>query len=335
MPNKDLCEKDLLRVPAVFASLVNLLLFDNKNVIQPEQIRYLDFSAHFFFNRRLHPLYHDVGAIVLGSKHNLPFLFCFENQTHSDWLMPVRIFCYMAAVFLWQIRQIRATRKNKDPNFPLERLIPCVIFTLHYGPYVWKPKSFRQLFRYDAYPYLQPFLSDYKINIENIACWDREKIASIHSDFRFVADYCRQMRESGGKTYDPPTEWSMENVEETLMTLAAFSKDGDLKKALYQFIEQFKFYEQKGVVTMSSVIAHIEERGRREGILEAEKQFLAEKKSWNQEKKNLTQERDEMLFTLVILAQKTMIKLGCSAQNACAQLGYSDSICQKVLPFLN
>ncbi|TGY64351.1 hypothetical protein [Dubosiella muris] len=48
MPNKDLCEKDLLRVPAVFASLVNLLLFDNKNVIQPEQIRYLDFSAHFF-----------------------------------------------------------------------------------------------------------------------------------------------------------------------------------------------------------------------------------------------------------------------------------------------
>ncbi|WP_290172700.1 hypothetical protein [uncultured Dubosiella sp.] len=57
----------------------------------------------------------------------------------------------------------------------------------------------------------------------------------------------------------------MENVEETLMTLAAFSKDGDLKKALYQFIEQFKFYEQKGVVTMSSVIAHIEERGRREG----------------------------------------------------------------------
>lgn len=193
MPNKDLCEKDLLRVPAVFASLVNLLLFDNKNVIQPEQIRYLDFSAHFFFNRRLHPLYHDVGAIVLGSKHNLPFLFCFENQTHSDWLMPVRIFCYMATVFLWQIRQIRATRKNKDPDFPLERLIPCVIFTLHYGPYVWKPKSFRQLFRYDAYPYLQPFLSDYKINIENIACWDREKIASIHSDFRFVADYCRQM----------------------------------------------------------------------------------------------------------------------------------------------
>ena len=331
MPNKDLCEKDLLRVPAVFASLVNLLLFDNKNVIQPEQIRYLDFSAHFFFNRRLHPLYHDVGAIILGSKHNLPFLFCFENQTHSDWLMPVRIFCYMAAVFLWQIRQIRATRKNKDPDFPLERLIPCVIFTLHYGPYVWKPKSFRQLFRYDAYPYLQPFLSDYKINIENIACWGREKIASIHSDFRFVADYCRQMRESGGKTYDPPTEWSMENMEETLMTLVAFSKDGDLKKALYQFIEQFKFYEQKGVVTMSSVIAHIEKRGRRE----AEKQFLAEKKSWSQEKKDLTQESGEMLFTLVILAQKTMIELGCSAQNACTQLGYSASICQKVLPFLN
>ncbi len=41
-----------------------------------------------------------------------------------------------------------------------------------------------------------------------------------------------------------------------------------------------------------------------------------------------------MLSTLVILAQKTMIELGCSAQNACAQLGYSDSICQKVLPFL-
>ena len=100
---------------------------------------------------------------------------------------------------------------------------------------------------------------------------------------------------------------------------------------------------------MSSVIAHIEERGRREGILEAKKQFMAEKKiwdlekkswnqekkSWSQEKKDLTQESGEMLSTLVILAQKTMIELGCSAQNACTQLGYSASICQKVLPFLN
>ena len=123
----------------------------------------------------------------------------------------------------------------------------------------------------------------------------------------------------------------MENMEETLMTLVAFSKDGDLKKALYQFIEQFKFYEQKGVVTMSSVIAHIEKRGRRE----AEKQFLAEKKSWSQEKKDLTQESGEMLFTLVILAQKTMIELGCSAPKTPApSLAIPPAFAKRCFPFL-
>lgn len=339
MSNKDISQKDLLRIPSVVASLINFLLYDNKTVIRASQIRYIDLSEHFFFDKLLRPVFPDVCVFVSGSKRNLPFILCFENQTRSDSTMAVRNFIYIAAVFLWQLRQKHSSGFEWTKN----RFVPCVVFTLHYGRFAWKPKSFRELFQFDSYPCLQPFLTDYKMNVENIACWDREKIESIRSDFRFIADYCAQMRVSHGKTYEPPTTWPIEHVEQTLTALAALSQDPDLKKVFDEYVQQFKTNEQKGAPTMASVIAHIlqrgerigeqrgeqrgEKRGRQLGFQEAERKF--EKKLHT-----LTREHNEMISTFVILAQKRMVEQGLSASEALDQLGYPETIRAKVLPFL-
>ena len=53
MSNKDISQKDLLRIPSVVASLINFLLYDNKTVIRASQIRYIDLSEHFFLRQAL------------------------------------------------------------------------------------------------------------------------------------------------------------------------------------------------------------------------------------------------------------------------------------------
>lgn len=195
------------------------------------------------------------------------------------------------------------------------------------------------------------------MNLENIAWWDEERIASIGSDFRFIADYCVQMRKSSkaGRTrYDPPAGWKIEHVEETLMTLAAFSKDEALREGCWKYLEKFKLNPKKGETTMASVLDHYFEK-KEKLYLEREQQYLikekeyqakekeyqAKEKEYNEQLKAQTQqiqEKDlqlnEMLSTFVRLAQQRMVEKGMSAQEACDTLGYKENIRKLVLPYL-
>nr|WP_304969030.1 hypothetical protein [uncultured Dubosiella sp.] len=85
---------------------------------------------------------------------------------------------------------------------------------------------------------------------------------------------------------------------------------------------------------MASVINNIIQKGKAEGILEAEERFKQKEKQWYKEKNALETENGEMISTFVIIAQKFMLNHGLSARQACDQLGYSDNIRKKVLPFL-
>ncbi|WP_300747591.1 hypothetical protein [uncultured Dubosiella sp.] len=125
------------------------------------------------------------------------------------------------------------------------------------------------------------------MNLENIAWWDEERIASIGSDFRFIADYCVQMRKSSkaGRTrYDPPAGWKIEHVEETLMTLAAFSKDEALREGCWKYFEKFKLNPKKGETTMASVLDHYFEK-KEKLYLEREQQYLIKEKEYQAKEK--------------------------------------------------
>ncbi|WP_302608224.1 hypothetical protein [uncultured Dubosiella sp.] len=359
MSNKDITQKALLRVPDVFASLVNLLLFHNAPIISSNQIRYLDIPSHFVFDDSLHDLYRDVCALILDKQGNPLFIVCFENQIWRDWTMPIRALGYGDTLYFWQRSQI--LHKSKAPfEIPLSRFIPCVTFVLHYGDDAWNAKSLDDLTRLEKTPFLKPFVSGYTMNLENIAWWSEEKIASIRSDFRIIADYCAQIRRSRKKDpdhpmYEPPKQWKIEHVEETLMTLAAFSNDRKLSEALHVYLEQFDLYEQKkGGITMRSVIDYIEEKAylkfekkdkeynrqlkEKDRQLEEKDQRLEEKDQRLEEKDQRLEEKDQQLgqmtSTLVVLAQQKMVSEELTAEQACDALGYSDDIRKLVLPYL-
>ncbi len=352
MSNKDITQKALLRVPDVFASLVNLLLFHNAPIISSNQIRYLDIPSHFVFDDSLHDLYRDVCAMILDKQGNPLFIVCFENQIWRDWTMPIRALGYGDTLYFWQRSQI--LHKSKAPfEIPLSRFIPCVTFVLHYGDDAWNAKSLDDLTRLEKTPFLKPFVSGYTMNLENIAWWSEEKIASIRSDFRIIADYCAQIRRSRKKDpdhpmYEPPKQWKIEHVEETLMTLAAFSNDRKLTEALHVYLEQFDLYEQKkGGITMRSVIDYIEEKvylkfekkdKEYNRQLEEKDRQLEEKDQRLEEKDQRLEEKDQQLgqmtSTLVVLAQQKMVSEELTAEQACDALGYSDDIRKLVLPYL-
>ena len=58
------------------------------------------------------------------------------------------------------------------------------------------PRSLKECFK-KITPKLKPYVSDYKINVFEIAWLPDDTIANFKSDFRFVADYYSQMRKTG------------------------------------------------------------------------------------------------------------------------------------------
>ena len=117
-------------------------------------------------------------------------------------------------------------------------------------------------------PELDGYVNDYRINLFEIAWLRGEQVERFRSDFRIVADYFVQKRETGDYT---PDGREMEHVEETLQLLSAMTGDNRFEEA----------YERKGKGgprNMCEVLDRVEEKGRQEGRLEGRKEGRQEEK---------------------------------------------------------
>lgn len=92
---------------------------------------------------------------------------------------------------------------------------------LYFGMNHWS--DYRSLYDCLTIPEeLKPYISDYKINVFEIAYLEDEQVELFQSDFRFVADYFVQMRKNGD--YKPSTE-TIRHVDETLKLMAVLTQD--------------------------------------------------------------------------------------------------------------
>lgn len=85
-------------------------------------------------------------------------------------------------------------------------------------------------------------------------------MALSQSDFRIVADYFVQMRESGDYIPDPQR---ISHVYETMQLLSAMTQDDRFEEAYHDATEG-------GLKNMCEVLDKIEDRGRKEGRAEGE-----------------------------------------------------------------
>ena len=151
---------------------------------------------------------------------------------------------------VWKTRTDYANMMRKA-----EKMFPVVTLILYFGEQHWnRPHSLHDCL--DIPEELKPFVSDYKVNVFEIAWLSDEQVKLFQSDFRFVADYYVQMRKN--RNYVPPKE-VVAHVHEVLQLMAAISRDSRFERAANEVKRGEK-------ITMDRFLDEVENRGIQKGI---------------------------------------------------------------------
>ena len=245
MNGKDITQKMLERYNDVFADIVNVLLFNGKKIVDEDALIDTPVDSALKIDGEIHSQYRDVAKYWKNSQINIA-LFGLENQTVPDKLMPMRVIGYDGAEYKKQVLEENRNKKK----------YPVITLVLYMGyDRNWKySNSLLDLLEVDEN--LKPYVSDYKINIFEIAFLDREKINLFKSDFRMLADYLYQMRTTNTYRGD---ESNVKHVDEILMLMSAMSGFKNVEDII-------KVAHERKVSNMKGFFELAEEKGIEKGI---------------------------------------------------------------------
>jgi hypothetical protein len=106
---------------------------------------------------------------------------------------------------------------------------------------------------------LKSFVSDYRINVVEVAYLKPEQIEKFRSDFRYIAEFFVQKRETGD--YKPPRV-SLQHTDAFFKLLSTMVGD----KRYYEIIQEMSPNQEKeGEIEMCEVYDKIENRGIEKG----------------------------------------------------------------------
>ena len=195
MGKQDIAEKTLLSYNDVFADILNVLLFDGEQVVKAEELSDSQtFSQYKAVAGDIKEQERDVakcwnkGTLCLS-------LFGFENQTKKDNMMPLRVIGYDGAAY-------REQTKNKA-----DELYPVITLVLYFGTESeWKkPQSLKDSLHIDSR--IEKYVSNYTMNVFNLAWLTDEQIYAFKSDFKIVAEYLRAVRVGEAE------DWERQKIE--------------------------------------------------------------------------------------------------------------------------
>ena len=245
MNGKDITQKMLERYNDVFADIVNVLLFNGKRIVDEDVLIDTPVDSALKLDGEIHSQYRDVAKYWKNSQINIA-LFGLENQTVPDKLMPMRVIGYDGAEYKKQVLEENRYKKK----------YPVITLVLYMGyEKNWKySNSLLDLLEVDEN--LKPYVSDYRINVFEIAFLDREKIELFKSDFRMLADYLYQMRTTNSYKGD---ESNIKHVDEILMLMSAMSGFKNVENII-------KVAHERKVCNMKGFFELAEEKGIEKGI---------------------------------------------------------------------
>ncbi|AYB00593.1 Rpn family recombination-promoting nuclease/putative transposase [Lachnoanaerobaculum umeaense] len=245
MQGKDITQKVLEKYNDVFADILNVLLFDGRDVVEESTLTDALPMSMLKIDGRVRSQERDIAKYWRKSKINVA-LFGLENQTVANKLMPLRVFGYDGAEYVKQSR-----KENSD-----KAKYPVITLVLYLGyEKRWNyPKTLFEVLDIDEN--IKPYVNDFKINLFEIAYLDREKIDLFKSDFRILADYLYQMRINRDYIADST---AIEHVEELLTLMSAMTGDN-------RFEETINDLKGKENINMCEVLDRVEARGIEKGI---------------------------------------------------------------------
>ena len=245
MNGKDITQKMLERYNDVFADIVNVLLFNGKRIVDEDALIDTPVDSALKIDGEIHSQDRDVAKYWKNSQINIA-LFGLENQTVPDKLMPMRVIGYDGAEYKKQVLEENRYKKK----------YPVITLVLYMGyDRNWKySNSLLDLLEVDDN--LKPYVSDYRINVFEIAFLDREKIELFKSDFRMLADYLYQMRTTNSYKGD---ESNIKHVDEILMLMSAMSGFKNVENII-------KVAHERKVSNMKGFFELAEEKGLERGL---------------------------------------------------------------------
>ena len=246
MAEKDVTEKLLADYNDVFADIVNVLLFDGKQIVAADDLETVKDRSQYKADGRIHEQERDVSKLLKSGKTTIT-LFGFEHQTATEKFMPVRQIGYDGQSY-------RAQLLHEDPD----HIYPVITLVLYFGTTPWN-YSHHLIDLMDIPEGFKPYVSDYEMkNLYEIAFLTPEKVKLFRSDFRYVADYLVQKRMAND--YKPSADL-LQHVDETLKLMSVLTDDR-------RFEEVIQKLPGKGGTSMCTVLDKVENKGREEGKLE-------------------------------------------------------------------
>ena len=260
MGQKDISEKLLADYNDVFADILNVLLFNGEEVVNPDNLQDTKLRSQYKADDgKLHEQERDVSKLIVNENIKV-VLAGLEHQTRIEPDMPLRCFNYDGAAY-------RSQLLSGDTK---ERYAVATII-LYFGEERWNENlSLKE--RIKVNKKWDPYVNDYKIHVFEIAYLSDEQVRMFKSDFGIVADFFVQRRKN--KQYIP-SQKTIKHVDEVLKLLSAFTND-----ERYELVA--KSCKQEGGSTMTNmrdVLDKVEERGYSEGM--AKGQLLGEIKAYH------------------------------------------------------
>ena len=239
MAEKDILEKTLEAYNDVFADIVNGFLFEGRPVIREEDLTDAQPFSMYKADGKVHDQDRDVAKYWRRVRVRIALL-GLENQTDVDPDMPLRVIGYDGAAYRAELGG--------------EGRYPVVTLVLYFGERRWKKRSLYDCL--DVPEELLPYVSDYHINVFEVAWLTDEELERFHSDFRIVADYFAHRRTD--RDYRPTNPRKFRHQTELLNLLSAISRDPRFAETI----------DPKGgaPTNMCEVLDRVEERGRQKGI---------------------------------------------------------------------
>lgn len=203
-------------------------------------------------------------------------IFCIENQSGINNIMPVRDMGYLYSNYNEQIRHMQ--RKNKRRGMLSiteglgreEKLTPVISIVLYYGRERWTgPERLSDMLSVpDSWKEkLGPLIADHTVKIVHLAGQDKKTRQKYKSDFRHIVDYlvCADDKEECQK-YIKDENRKISHPEEYLDMMAAFSSDSRFMQIKEKVLK--RRIEEGESVTMYSIAEELENMGRRKGMEE-------------------------------------------------------------------
>ncbi|MBR5180292.1 MAG: Rpn family recombination-promoting nuclease/putative transposase [Lachnospiraceae bacterium] len=245
MGEKDIEEKLLEDYNDVFADIINVLIFNGRKIVKPENLENTKDKSRFKnVDGKVTEQERDVAKRWQNNRIRLA-LFGVENQTSSDDKICLRLYGYDGAAYKSQY--------NEDVTYPVITLV------LHFDhKHRWKgPKTLMESMEVPRE--LLPYVNDYHMNLFEIAWLSDDQVSMFTSDFWIVADYFVQMRKN--KDY-MPSKQTIEHVDAVLKLMSALTGD-----SRFEVAQNEPNIKERGL-SMCEVLDKIENRGEKRGSFE-------------------------------------------------------------------